>query len=489
MKIKFFTLIALSVFLFFPQLTNANDGYKIKIHFTDVTDDAMLYLCNYFGEAGGKVYRIDSSILKNGVATFQSKEKIVGGIYMLLFKDQSSSMEVILLNGDDWTLKTKKQDLVNNMELTGRGENKFFYDYQLFLQGYGEGYKKLTNELATAKTQKDTTATYAKMRTKGKELTNYRRKFIIDHPGTFIATLFRAIEEPEVPEDWPTLEDGTKDSTFPGRYYAAHYWDDFNFKDDRIIYTPIYEPKLKNFLEKWMIPTPDSVKATCDTILKKTAGSEQLFKYSLWYLTRWAETSKIMGMDEVFVYLVEEYYMAGKATWLSKEDLKKYEDRAKAIAPNMLGQPAKDLSMRDTANNEVVLSKIKANYTILIFYDADCHHCKHELPLIDSLYKNGLAPYDVKIVAMEVTNDVEHWKKLINEKRLYNGWIHTYDPTVTTNYKSFYDAYVNPTIYLLDKNKKIVGKRINHSNILEVIQFLEKKADRLKKETTETADK
>ena len=57
----------------------------------------------------------------------------------------------------------------------------------------------------------------------------------------------------------------------------------------------------------------------CDQLIKKAEGTEQTFKYTLWYLTRWAETSKIMGMEEVFVYLVEEYYMKGKATWL-KED-------------------------------------------------------------------------------------------------------------------------------------------------------------------------
>ena len=59
-------------------------------------------------------------------------------------------------------------------------------------------------------------------------------------------------------------------------------------------------------------------------ILAKAKGKPETFKYSLWYLTRWAETSKIMGMDEVFVYLVEEYYLKGKATWLDAEQLSKY---------------------------------------------------------------------------------------------------------------------------------------------------------------------
>lgn len=452
----------------------AKDGYKIKVKFTDVTEEKKLYLCHYFGK-GGTVFKDDSLILKNGAGTFLSKEKIEGGIYILLFEDQSTSMEMILNNGDDFSITTKKADLVPNMKISGRSENQLFYGYQRFLLDYGKGYKKINEALANAKNKKDSTAITEQLREKSKELTNYRRGFVKQHPKTFMATLFLALEEPQVPEDWPLLDDGTKDSTFPSRYYKEHYWDDFDFQDDRLIYTPIYQPKLKNYMDKWVVPVPDTVKAECDWILKQAEGKEQMFKYSLWYLTRWAETSKIMGMDEVFVYLVEDYYMKGKATWLEDEQLKKYEDRAKAIAPNMIGQQAMDIRVRDMNNNVVPLSSVDANYTLLVFFEADCGHCKKELPKLDSLYKKDLYKYGLQIFAVESSNEVEKWKKLVKDLGLRSGWIHLYDPQQETNFRGFYDVYMTPTIYLLDKNKKIVGKRLNHSNILDVIEYLEKK--------------
>lgn len=452
----------------------AKDGYKIKVHFTDVKEDTKLFLCHYFGK-GGTVFKDDSLVLKNGAGTFTSKEKIEGGIYLFLFGDQSSSMEFILGNGDDFSISTKKSDVISNLKLGGRSENKLFYGYQRFLVDYGKGYTKLNNALKNATNKKDSTAITEQIREKSKELTNYRRGFIKQNPNTFMSTLFLALEEPKVPEEWPLLEDGSKDSTFPSRYYQQHYWDDFDFQDDRLIYTPIYEPKLKNYMDKWVVPTPDTVKQACDMILKKSEGKEQMFKYSLWYLTRWAETSKIMGMDEVFVYLVEEYYMKDKATWLKDDQLKKYEDRAKAIAPNMIGQPAMDIRVRDMNNNVVPLSSVDANYTLLVFYEADCGHCKKELPKLDSLYKKELYKYGTIIFAVESSNEVDKWKKIVKDKGLRSGWMHMYDPDRSTNFRAFYDVYVTPTIYLLDKNKKIVGKRVNHSNILDVIKFLEKK--------------
>ena len=454
----------------------AKDGYNIKVKFTDVKEERKLYLCHYFGK-GGTVFKDDSVTLKNGAGAFSSNKKIDGGIYLFFFDNKTPTMEFILQNGDNFSVTTKLKDVIPNIKFNGRSENDLFYTYQRFLVEYGKGYKKLTDELAKAKTEKDSAAVRKKITKKSKELTGYRKNFIKKHPQTFIAKLFLALEEPDVPEakDWPIKEDGTKDSTYPSRFYQQHYWDDFDFQDDRLIYTPIYEPKLKNYLDKWVVPIPDTVKQVCDEILKKAEGTEQMYKYSLWYMTRWAETSKIMGMDEVFVYLVEEYYMKGKATWLDEEQLKKYEDRAKAIAPNMIGQPAMDIRVRDMNNNLAPLSSVDADYTLLVFFEADCGHCKKELPKLDSLYKKELYKYGTIIFAVESSNEVEKWKKLVKDKGLRSGWIHTYDPDRSTNFRSFYDVYVTPTIYLLDKNKKIVGKRLNHSNIMDVIKYLEKK--------------
>jgi peroxiredoxin len=454
----------------------AKDGYKIQVHFTDVTEDAKIFLCHYYGK-GGTVFKDDSTTLKAGKGVMQSSEKVKGGIYILLFKDQSANMELILRNGDDFSITTKKKDIVPNVKFKGKTENDLFYGYQRFLVDYGKGFTKLKTAYSQAKTKDDSTAIGDQMKNKGKELINYRKGIIRTKPKTFLATLFRALQEPDVPKykDWPLKEDGKKDSTFPSRYYKKHYWDGYDFQDDRLIITPMYEPKLKNYMDKWVIPIPDTVKKECDILIKKAEGTEETYKYTLWYLTRWAETSKIMGMEEVFVYLVEEYYMKGKATWLKPEQLKKYEKRAGDIAPNMIGKPAMDLKVRNMNNQFVPLYSVKANYTLLIFWEADCGHCKKELPKIDSLYKGELYKYGLQIFAVESSNEVEKWKKVVKEKKLRSGWIHTYDPDRSTKFRSFYDVYVTPTIYLLDENKKIIGRRINHSNILDVIKYHEKK--------------
>lgn len=469
-----FTLISFSSF--------AKDGYNIKVKFNGAKD-SLVYLCHYYGKST-TVFKDDSVKLNsNGEATFKSNEKIVGGIYMLLFADKSASMEILLTNGDNFSVEVDKSDIYKSAKFTGNSENGTFYEYQRFLVSYGAEYQKIEARLISASNKKDSTAIYDVLRDKNKELVAYRNNIIKKYPNYFMSKLFNAIEEPEIPKELPTLPDGSKDSSYPRIFYKTHYWDKYDFHDDRLIYSPLYERKLDDYLTKLVIPVPDSVQAEADMLLAKTKGSEEHFKYTLWYLTRWTETSKIMGMDQAFVYLVENYYMKGAATWVDSAQLEKYIKRAGDIAPNMIGKPAMDMRMLDTsATNVIPLSSVKADYTLLIFWSPDCGHCKKEIPQFDSLYHAALKKYNVKIYAVDADLETEKWKKFIKENNLNEGWIHVHDPSRTTNFRAFYDVYSTPTIYLLDENKVIRGKRIDHTNILGLIEWLDKKKqDKLKK--------
>ena len=158
-----------------------------------------------------------------------------------------------------------------------------------------------------------------------KELTAWRRNYVKANPHTLLSTIFNAMEVPEVPEGPHYLEDGkTKDSTFAYHYYKSHYWDGFDFQDDRLIYTPLYDARIEEYMSKMVLPWTDSIEKESDMLLKKARGTKDMFHYTLWWLTQYVENSKVMGMSDVFVYLVENYYMKGDAFWLTNDELSKY---------------------------------------------------------------------------------------------------------------------------------------------------------------------
>ena len=454
----------------------AKDGYRIQLKVPGIKD-SMVYFAHYYGKPLPTIYKTDSAKFdKNGVATMQGKATLLGGIYMLLMSDMQTYFELLVNNGDDITITVpSKSDIPQGLVFKNSPENERFLDYQKFLRSYGEKYEALKKEAETAKKHSDTVAIEKKMKALSVTLQDFRKDYIAKYKGTILASVFNALDEPDVPEGKHYTPDGKVDSSFAYNYFKDHFWDKFDFSDGRLINTPLYDGKLDQYMNKLVLPIADSVNKEGDMLLAKARANKELFKYTLWWLEYNAEHSKIMGMDAAVVYLVEKYYMKGEAYWLHDTDVEKYIKFASKIAPNVIGNKAPEIKLVDINNKEHKLSDIKAKYTLLVFWSPDCGHCQHEIPLLDSVYKAVLKDKGVKVMAIKTEGDEKKWTEFISKNNLQD-WVHVYDPANKSDYRSKYDIYSTPVLYLLDENKIIRGKRIDHTNIAQVLEMTEKKA-------------
>jgi len=457
----------------------AADGYHVQVKMTDMKD-SLVYLVHYYGKGRPTIFITDSVKMDhNGVAVFDSKDPaFAGGIYIILVGDkEKTNFEFLLNKGDNMSITATKSKLPDGVKFKNSPENERFEEYVDYLKGYSAEQEKLKKELEKASSTSDTEVVRKKSMASAKVLTKYRRDYVKAHPGTLLSAVFNAMETPEVPEGAHYLEDGkTKDSTFAYRYYKSHYWNGWDFKDDRLIYTPLYDSRLEEYFTKLVLPWPDSVEKESDEILRRCKGTKDMFHYSLWWLTRNAENSKVMGMDEVFVYLVENYYMKGEAFWLTNDELTKYLDRAQKIAPNVIGNVSPEIKLPNVVTKkEESMHALKGKYTLVIFYSPNCGHCQHEMPSLDSLYRKVLKDKGVKIYTVATETDDTTIKNFVKKHNM-GEWTNTWDPEHTSDYHNKYDVYSTPTIYLLDEKKIIRGKRLDHGNIASVIEMLEKKA-------------
>lgn len=470
-KIKLFTFI---LCMGVVSSVYAKDGYKIKLNLKNTTD-TMLYLVHYFGEPLPKIYKSDSArINKKGEALLQKKDSLLGGIYMILLSDRSTYFEFLLDRGADMTISADMKDIPYSVKFTGSEENTRFYQYVSFLKGFGQKQESFKKELANAKTAKDSATIREKANVASKDLTRYRADYTAKYPNTLLANIFNALETPVVPEGIHYLSDGKVDSAFSYNYYKGHYWDKFNFNDDRLIHTPIYDSKLEEYINKLTIPQEDSVIKEGEWLLSQIPKKTELYKYTLFWLTLNAQQSKIMGMDKVFVHFVMNHHMKGDAFWLSPDELTKYYEEALRKSPNLVGSVAPELVLKDTNDKVQRLSDFKAKYTLLVFWEPTCGHCMQEVPKIDSVYRADLKTKGVRIIGVRTDDPVETWKKFIKDHNL-SEWTHLYDPDHTSGYHSKYDVRTTPSIYLLDENKIIIGKRLDYSNIATVIDINERK--------------
>jgi thiol-disulfide isomerase/thioredoxin len=477
--------IGLLLSSFFYQAA-AKDGFKIQIKFKDLKDSSF-FLAHYFAKPLPTIYKTDSGKLdKTGASVLKSDKKITGGMYLIMLSDRKTYFEFLLNNGDDLviTVENSKDLPSKGLTIQNSADNEAFIGYEEFVRVVGEEHQELMSKLSKAKNSIDSTAIQSKMNDKMKSLVAYRNDYSAKNPNSLLAKIFKGLELPKVPEGKHYLPDGKEDKDYAYRFYKAHYWDNFDLKESRLINTPIYDARITEYFEKLVIPMPDSVIKDMDWILEQTRGTGDLFNYTLSWLATFTQESKIMGMDKAYVHLFDTYYEKGDAAWLSADLLEKHRQHANDLRHNLIGKLGYDISMIDTSGNPVTVSKIQAKYKLIVIWDPTCGHCMKEVPALDSTYKaDKLKARGVKLIGICAENLEKPWKEFIIKHRL-SDWIHIHDPERKSNYKSMYNARVNPTIYLLDEKGIIRGKTIDHTNITSLIDMLEREEAETKKKSS-----
>ena len=69
----------------------------------------------------------------------------------------------------------------------------------------------------------------------------------------------------------------------------------------------------------------------------------------------------------------------------------------------------------------------------------------------------------------EQEEDKKEWGDFIEKQGLEN-WINAWDPYNQSGFRLFYDIRSTPSIYLLDRGKKIIAKRIDVETLEKVLE-------------------
>lgn len=449
--------------IFLMQFASAGNEVTIKLKIKGLKDTICL-LANHYGD---KQYIQDTlKVDSQGRITIDKKEKYKGGIYLMVLPNKKY-FEFIMDETQNFTLETDTSDLVGNMKVKGSQENTLFYQYLSFISTKQKEVEPLRIQYEKVKEKKDSAdVIQKKINVIDKEVADYKAKFAIENAKSFAGKLMKAMTEIEVP-DPPKLPNGRTDSTFQYKYYKAHFWDNIDFTDDRILRSPVYHGKMMQYLNSVTVQIPDSIIKEVDFLLEKTKNTPELFKYTAHTITYNYETSKIMGMDAIFVHMVEEVYLPGKGVWLDSAQTAKIVNRGLTLKPLLLGKIAPELILLDTNNTVKTLHRTKGKYTVLIFWDYDCGHCKKEVPKLLEVY-HKYRDKGVEVYAVSTEYDIKKWKDFIREHKL--DWINVADPNHQTNFKKQYDIFSTPVIYVLNEKKEIVAKRINSEQVGDMME-------------------
>lgn len=387
---------------------------------------------------------------------------------MVVSMDKKKLFEFIVNSKQNFTLHTNTSNFALNMKVRGSSENKLFYSYLIYNEQQFHINKELVNKIDSLNELKEETVQLISSLDSLNSVTvDYKISVIDENAGTFVSALLNSMRDIEVPD---SVKNST-DSTLAFKYYKKHYWDYIDLSDSTLLRSPVFMRKVNQYFDQVVAFHPDSVIASIDLVISNARPSQDVVGYLVWHFVSKYQNPKFMGFDKVFVHLVDEYFSNEYISNTTPSILTNLQERADKLRPILLNQPAPDLQLVDTMGVLKSFMSISNKYIVLFFWDTDCGICGKEIAELNKIY--GQPDYDIEVFAINVNGDLDKWKKAIHEKNVpginVNG-----TRSATKDFHDLYDIYGTPVIYVLDKDKKIIAKRIGANKIAEFIDNYEK---------------
>ncbi|SDL55331.1 redoxin domain-containing protein [Siphonobacter aquaeclarae] len=453
----------------------AQTGYRIAAQVRGLRDSTC-YLAYYTGLGKGQFFVQDTAKADaQGTIIFEGKKKLDEGLYVISIA-QWRLFDVVVDADQHFELVTDVESVRDGnpprrMKVTGSKENELFYSFNQQMQNRFDQAKALSEE---QKAHPDP-AKAEKLKALQKEMGEFRKQFIKTNTGSLTAKFFQAAAEPEIPPA-PLLPNGRPDSTFSFRYYKQHYLDGLDLTDDRLLRTPFIQQKLDYYFENLVYQVPDSLTKEADRWMAKAKGRD-MRRFIAYRITSTYEQSKLVGVEGMFVHMGEKYYLGEPALW-DTSTVSNFRQRIAVMKPLLVGKVIPNMYQTDTTGKELTLHDLPATYTVLLIYSDDCGHCRDAMPHIKTFYQKYKSR-GVRIFATDLRRSKEDWLKFIREfgiQEFTNGIdIHKDANGKTvyyTDYLKTFDAQSTPTIYILDKDKKIVARKIPAEELDRYFAFL-----------------
>lgn len=483
MKITKMKQLAIAV-LMLAGLQASAQSKKFDVTIRGCEKDTV-YLVRYYGQ---KMFYADTAIADaNGKVSFDPSIKSEAGMYAVMPDDKSGYFE-ILVSDEDIVIETDKRNYVGSMKIVKSAENKAFYEYIRFIsakQKQAAPLKEQLSDSTLAEEKKESLrASITKM---DEEVKAEQQRVIKDNAGSLVSLVMRLSTDIDVPQI--KEENGELDKAAQRNYYVSHFWDGIDLADDRLMRMAGYEKKLEYFFDKILIQQKDTIILQAEKMIRRTTEGTEPFKFLVVWLTSHFQNSKIMCLDGVFVHMVLNYYRTGKSFWMPEDKNKEIVERAEAMAPNVCGAMAHNISLPDTTEeNWVKLSDIEAKYRILVFWDPDCGHCKKELPKFVENYAEW-KKLGADVYAVSSSNNDE-WRAFIKEKglpwtnvavpeKVYKEQSYVNEVVMTKktdleslNYHDTFDIFKTPTVYVIGEDGRIIGKNLESEGISDYLRRL-----------------
>ncbi len=288
-----------------------------------------------------------------------------------------------------------------------------------------------------------------------KEMEELIKKQILENPNTMALKIAKAYFQPVLP-DWKEPDPDRN------KIIAEHYFDYFNPSDSFYYKTNILPEKIEILFSLFKNQTEsqqwheEQYRQVADTFLQYTKDNSQNFEFVLNFILKKFDKEKYF---DALSYIYDKWIYISKSKDCSPIDttFNWIREKVSILRNIQIGSTAPDFEI--TGNN-LNLYGLNADYCLLIFWATWCPHCVETVPKIKQYIEEIQAKKDItlKVISVSLDSDSLAYKKYVLQNDL-SSWFNTTElKGWNGKVPKMYNIYATPTIFLLDKDKKIIAK-------------------------------
>lgn len=446
-------ILTLALLIF--SLSGVSQVYKIDGTISGIENENV-YLMKLMGE---KRRIMDTAMTDlTGAFTFELAEDFETGMYMII-RGPGQAVELIF-NNEDIQFTASGFDNEDGIQIISSVENLIYYDY-LGIKGMNLYKLDVLKDLLRNYPPNDefyldavTQFNFLK-----NQLNNRIDELIENNPGT-LASRYLA-------SDRPLLIDPVLPLSEQNAYAKIHHFDNVDFSDTALIVSTILTSKVVGYLSLFQNDAnsqeelEDLMLVGVDTVLRHAQANQKVYEFVVDFL--------IGGFESIGFEKGLEHIAAASSLDQFCENTErklKLENKMELIKKLAIGKQAPNFVTTDIDGKEVILDNISAKKTILLFWASWCPHCDEIMPIINSYYGDRSK---LEVIAISIDDSKEDLMASLKESGY--GWINVAElegwegPIVEE-----YGIVATPSVFVLDENKKIIGKPMGKENLKKFLE-------------------
>ena len=245
--------------------------------------------------------------------------------------------------------------------------------------------------------------------------------------------------------------------------------------------TSAAKERVEQYLQQLQFNHTDTILAKVNSLI--LSGEDERTQSFLAYTAyNFFYNSKLMGQEGIAVKIAQEWFLNDRLPWPNAEGKFLLRSFVEFNRHSLIGMEAPQLELQDSSGVKISLNSLDAEYTIIYFYSSGCSSCKVQTPqLVDFVnsYEDGV----LAVYAVYADSNENTWKEYINGNlHIYNPfvfWNNVYDPDFSSGFHMLYNVMKTPQMFLLDKEKRIIGRGLDTDALKELLEKKNEARNRL----------